>query len=245
MKPADTSDEREAAKCRAGERAAEAVEDGMAVGLGTGSTAAFAIRALGRAVDDGLEVRGVTTSFQSRALALEAGIPLVGLDEVDGLDVTIDGADQVAVGDGGAGGGEAESDLPLVKGGGAAHAREKVVAAASDRLLVVVDDSKLADQLDAPVPLAVLPDAWAPVTAAVRDLGGDPTLREGGGKDGPVVTDDGNLVLDCEFGPIDDPAALAGALSSIPGVVEHGLFVGMADAVYVGSEDGVEVREPV
>ena len=241
MKPADTADDREAAKRRAGETAAEAVEDGMAVGLGTGSTAAFAIRAVGRAVDDGLDVRGVPTSFQSRALAREAGIPLVGLDEVDGLDLTIDGADQVAVG----GGGGESSDLPLVKGGGAAHAREKVVAAASDRLLVVVDESKLADRLDAPVPLAVLPEAWSPVAGAVRDLDGEPALREGTGKDGPVVTDDGNLVLDCDFGPIEDPGALAGSLSTVPGVVEHGLFVGMADAVYVGAEDGVEVREPV
>ena len=235
---------REAAKRRAGERAAEAVEDGMAVGLGTGSTAAFATRAIGRAVDDGLDVRGVPTSFQSRTLAREAGIPLVGLDEVDGLDLTIDGADQVAVSAGGTGSGES-GDLPLVKGGGAAHAREKVVAAASDRLLVVVDDSKLADRLDAPVPLAVLPVAWSPIAGTVRDLGGEPALREGSGKDGPVVTDHGNLVLDCDFGPIDDPESLAGALSTVPGVVEHGLFVGMADAVYVGSADGVEVREPV
>jgi len=247
MESAGGTDDREAAKRRAGERAAEAVEDGMAVGLGTGSTAAFAIRAIGRVVDDGLDVRGVPTSFQSRALAIEAGIPLVGLDEVDGLDLTIDGADQVAVGGGGsgtgAGSGEA-GDLPLLKGGGAAHAREKVVAAASDRLLVVVDESKLADRLDAPVPLSVLPEAWSPVAAAVRELGGEPALRQGSGKDGPVVTDDGNVVLDCDFGRIDDPGTLSAALSTVPGVVEHGLFVGMADAVYVGSGDGVEVRGP-
>lgn len=224
----------EAAKRRAGERAAEAVEDGTVVGLGTGSTAAFATRAIGRAVEAGLDVRGVPTSFESRALAREVGVPLVGLDEVDGLDLAIDGADQVA-----------EGANALVKGGGAAHAREKVVAAASDRFLVVVDETKLAPRLDRPVPVAVLPEAWNPVARTIRDLGGEPALREGSGKDGPVVTDDGNLVLDCDFGPVDDPAALAGRLSPVPGVVEHGLFVGMADAVYVGSGDGVEVREPV
>ena len=234
MKSDDASEDRRAAKRHAGERAAEAVDDGAVVGLGTGSTAAHAIRALGRAVDSGLDVRGIPTSFQSRALAREVGIPLVGLDEVDGLDLAIDGADLVA--------GES---LALLKGGGAAHAREKVVAAASDRFLVVVDDSKLAERLDRPVPVAVLPDAWSPVAEAVRALGGEPSLREGTGKDGPVVTDDGNLVLDCDFGRIEDPAALAESLSPIPGLVEHGLFVGMADAVYVGTGDGVEIREPV
>ena len=223
----------EAAKRRAGERAAEAVEDGTVVGLGTGSTAAFAIRAVGRAVDAGLDVRGVPTSFQSRALAREVGVPLAELDEVDGLDLAIDGADQVA-----------ERSLALLKGGGAAHAREKVVAAASDRFLVVVDETKLAEGLDRPVPVSVLPDAWSPVSSAVRDLGGEPALREGSGKDGPVVTDDGNLVLDCDFGAVEDPASLGTRLAAVPGVVEHGLFVEMADAVYVGSGDGVEVREP-
>jgi len=232
---------REAAKRLAGERAAEAVEDGMVVGLGTGSTAAFAIRAVGRAVDSGLSVRGVPTSFQSRALAREVGIPLAGLDEVDGLDLTIDGADQVAIGNDGDGSDGEWGNL--LKGGGAAHAREKVVAAASDRFSVVVDDSKLSDRLDGPVAVEVLPDAHAPVASAIRELDGEPSLREGSGKDGPVVTDNGNLVLDCAFGAIADPTGLARALSSVPGVVEHGLFVEMADAVYVGSEDGVEVRK--
>jgi len=220
----------ERAKRRAGEHAADAVEDGTVVGLGTGSTAAHAVRALGRAVDAGLDVRGVATSFQSRDLAREVGVPLVDLDEAT-PDVAIDGADQVAGGD-------------LLKGGGAAHAREKYVDAAADRLVVVVDPSKLADRLDHPVPLEVLPDARSVVAGRVRELGGDPTLRAAERKDGPVVTDNGNLVLDCEFEPIEEPAALASDLSAVPGVVEHGLFVGMADEVVVGSEDGVEVREP-
>ncbi|WP_158058664.1 ribose-5-phosphate isomerase RpiA [Halorussus halophilus] len=220
----------DAAKRAAGESAAEAVEDGMVVGLGTGSTAAHAIRAIGRMVDSGLDVRGVPTSFQSRELAKEAAIPLVGLDEVDGVDLAIDGADQF-------------SGPHLVKGGGAAHAREKIVDAAADRLLVVADPSKAAKRLDHPVPVEVLPDARTTVSADVRALGGDPQLRAAECKDGPVVTDNGNLVLDASFGPISEPANLADDLSAIPGAVEHGLFVGLADEIHVGSEDGVEVTE--
>ena len=224
-----TSGGSEDAKRAAGESAAEAVEDGTVVGLGTGSTAAHAIRAIGRKVDAGLDVRGVPTSFQSRELAKEVGIPLAGLDEVDGIDLAIDGADQF-------------SGPHLVKGGGAAHAREKIVDSAANRLLVVADPSKAAQLLDHPVPVEVLPDARTTVADEVRALGGTPTLRTAERKDGPVVTDNGNLVLDCEFGAIANPAELAADLAAIPGAVEHGLFVGMADEVHVGSEDGVDVE---
>jgi ribose 5-phosphate isomerase A len=217
------------AKRRAGEAAADAVDDGQVVGLGTGSTAAHAIRALGRTVDSGLDVEGIATSYQSRELAHEVGIPLTTLDDAT-PDVAIDGADQVADGD-------------LIKGGGAAHAREKLVDAAADRFLVVADESKLADRLSAPVPVEVLPDAREPVAASIRDLGGDPELRAAERKDGPVVTDNGNLVLDCDFEAIDDPAGLATDLSALPGVLEHGLFVGLADAIYVGSDEDATVRE--
>jgi ribose 5-phosphate isomerase A len=220
----------DAAKRRAGEHAADRVTDGDTVGLGTGSTAAHAIRALGRAVDDGLDVRGVATSYASRDLAREVGVPLVGLDSVERIDVAIDGADQV------------DDDLTLIKGGGAAHAREKVVDGAAARFVVVVDPSKEVSVLDRSVPVEVLPDARATVRRAIRALDGVPTLRAAERKDGPVVTDNGNLVLDCEFGAISDPAALASDLATIPGVVEHGLFVGMADEVHVGHEDGVTVR---
>ncbi|RQH00894.1 ribose-5-phosphate isomerase RpiA [Natrarchaeobius oligotrophus] len=226
----------EEAKRRAGERAARAVEDGTVVGLGTGSTTAYAIRAIGRAVDEGLEVRGVPTSFQSRQLALEVGIPVTELDAVEGIDLAIDGADQIANGDGAGRG-------TLVKGGGGAHAREKLVGATADRFVVVADPSKFADQLEHPVPLEVLPDAHTVVADDVRELSGEPTLRDAAAKDGPVVTDNGNLVLDCDFGPISDPEELAADLALIPGVVEHGLFVGLVDAVYVGTDDDVEVRE--
>lgn len=226
----------DAAKRRAGERAAEEVEDGFVVGLGTGSTTAYAIEAIGRAVDDGLDVRGIPTSFQSRQLALEIGIPLTSLDAVESVDLAIDGADQVVDDADAAGFGT------LIKGGGAAHAREKFVDAAADRFVVVADPSKLAARLERPVPVEVLPDAHTVVADRVGELGGEPTLRSAEGKDGPVVTDNGNLVLDCELGAIDDPEALSTWLSSVPGVVEHGIFVGLADATYVGTDDGVEER---
>ena len=230
MKTAGGSD---AEKRNAGEAAARAVESGTIVGLGTGSTAAFAIRAIARRVDAGLDVRGVPTSFAARELAREVGVPLVALDEVDRLDLAIDGADQIVPETGAA-----------IKGGGAAHAREKIVAAAADERSIVVDPSKTTETLDLPVPIELLPDARAAVAASLESIGGDPELRSADRKDGPVVTDNGNLVIDCAFGPIDDPASLAAELSSIPGVVEHGLFVDLVDRVYVGSTDGVEVREP-
>ncbi|WP_280535295.1 ribose-5-phosphate isomerase RpiA [Halopenitus sp. POP-27] len=236
----------DAQKRRAGESAAEAVSDGDVVGLGTGSTAAHAIRAIGRAVDAGLDVRGIPTSFDARACARDHGIPTVGLDTVcgpdgPGIDIAIDGADQVVLT--GEGGDVEEVSGTLIKGGGAAHAREKVVDAAADRLLVVVDPSKVTNELTADVPVEVLPEAHTTAAAAIRDAGGDPTLRRAERKDGPVVTDNGNLVLDCSFDAIADPDRLAGTLSAIPGVLDHGLFVDMADEVHVGGDDGVTVHE--
>lgn len=217
-----------AAKRQAAHSAANAVAEGMTVGLGTGSTTAHAIRRLGERVDAGLDIQGIPTSFQARERARGAGIPLTSLDEAT-PDIAIDGADQVADGN-------------LIKGGGAAHAREKVVDTASDRFLVVVDPSKEADALDEPVPVEVLPAARGPVASVVDLLGGTPTLRDATEKDGPVVTDNGNLVLDCAFGRIDDPSGLAAELSAVPGVVEHGLFVDCASEIHVGSAEDVHVR---
>ncbi len=218
------------AKRLAGESAAQLPTEGDVVGLGTGSTAAHAIRELGNRVDAGLDVRGVPTSYQSRELAREANIPLTTLDD-DSVDIAIDGADQFDASD------------TLVKGGGGAHTREKLVATDADRFVVVADPSKRSTPLDAPVPVEILPDARRPVADAVREAGGEPELRAAEHKDGPVVTDNGNLLLDCEFGSIDDPSALAGTLGAMPGVVEHGLFVAMVDEVHVGDEDGVEMLE--
>ena len=219
----------EAAKRHAGEEAAAAVGDGDVVGLGTGTTAAFAIRALGRRVDAGLEVRGIPTSYQSASLAREVGLPVVTLADAT-PDVAIDGADQVA-------------DCALLKGGGAAHAREKVVASAADEFVVVVDERKVADQLEVPVPLEVLEPAVEPVRAAVASLGGEARLRAAAGKDGPVITENGNPVLDADFGPIEEPAALSDALDGVPGVVAHGLFVDAADEIHVGTAEDCRTRE--
>ncbi|MBS1263045.1 MAG: Ribose-5-phosphate isomerase A [Methanonatronarchaeales archaeon] len=217
-------------KRAAGRSAAELVRDGDVVGLGTGSTAAAAIEAIGRRVEEeSLDVTGIPTSYQSRWLAVENGVPLTTLDR-DTPDVAIDGADQV------------DSDLYLVKGGGAAHALEKIVDEAADRFVVVADQSKLRDPLDHPVPLEVMPDAHRTVEDAVREMGGSPRVRLAERKDGPVITDNGNLVVDADLGEITDPAATARKLD-LPGVVEHGIFP-PPDEVHVATEEGVEIRRP-
>lgn len=226
MKASGGTDE---AKRRAAESAAQQVESGMVVGLGTGSTTAHAIRALGEAVESGTEIQGVPTSYQARALAREAGIPLVTLDDAR-PDIAIDGADQL------------QPDGTVIKGGGAAHAREKIVDASAESCLIVADDTKLTDVLDHPVPVELLSDAVLTAERSIRALDGEPTLRTARRKDGPVVTDNGNLVLDCAFGAIEAPDALAGSLSAIPGVVEHGIFTGVADEIHVGSNDGVSIH---
>lgn len=220
---------------RTGERAAkEIVEDGMDVGLGTGSTAAWAVAEIGRLLDENErhDVRGVATSLQSHELAKEAGIPLTGLDEVTTLDVAIDGADQYS-----------EQEPTVVKGGGAAHSREKVVDTAADRFVIVTDEDRATDPLDFPVPVEVLPDARTLVAEWVREQGGIPTLRMmGRAADGPLVTVNGNLLLDCDFGGIEDPTERATALAALPGVVDHGLFVDMVDEFYIGTDDDVIVQ---
>jgi ribose 5-phosphate isomerase A len=231
------------AKRRAGQAAADTVTDGSVVGLGTGSTAAHAIRALGERVADGLDIRGVPTSLGTRTLARDAGIPLAALSDVESIDVAIDGADQVFAGTDGSTG------EVLVKGGGGAHLREKVVASAAESFLVVVDERKLVESIDHPVPLEVLPPARSTVGERVRALGGEPSLRQADRKDGPVVTDNGNVLIDADFGALDntgpagDPATLASDLAGIPGLLEHGLFVDLAGAIYVGKATGVDVLE--
>ncbi len=217
----------EEAKQRAGESAAELVEDEMTVGLGTGSTAATAIEHLGDRVDSGLDIEGIPTSYQSRETARVAGIPLTTLDEST-PDIAIDGADQFA-------------GCTLIKGGGAAHTREKVVDSAADRFVVVADTTKETEHLDYPVPVEVLPDAHQTVSDRIEELNGDPSLRQATRKDGPVITDNGNVVLDCHFELIRDPAQLATQLSTIPGVLEHGLFVDLADEVHVATADEVRI----
>ena len=224
----------EAPKRAAGRAAAELIEDGMAVGLGTGSTVRFAMERLAERMRDGLACVGVPTSHQTAMRARALGIPLASLNDVPELAIAIDGADQV------------DPALRLIKGRGAAQTREKCVAAAADRLVIVVDEAKLADPLSAVVPIEVLPFSCAFVAARLAALGGTGRVREGVSKDGPVVTDNGGFVLDWSFGPIEDPAGLEGAIEAIPGVVAAGLFAGFAEKtmVIVGNNGGCRVVSP-
>jgi ribose 5-phosphate isomerase A len=221
----------EEAKRRAAEEAVKLVEDGMVVGLGTGSTAAYFIEALGRRVKEGLKVRGVPTSYQAYLKALEAGVPTARLEEVATIDLAVDGADEV------------DLALNLLKGMGAALAREKVVDSMALQLVVVVDETKVVRRLGEtkPVPVEVLPFAYSYVAKKLKELGGEPKLRMAGEvKDGPVVTDNGNFILDAKFPPIQRPAELEEKIRRIPGVVEVGIFTGLARRAFVGSLKGVK-----
>ncbi len=230
------------AKRSAGEAAAQLVESGMRLGLGTGSTTAFAIESIGRRVrDEGLDVAGVPTSFAAERLARQYAVPVMtidelGLDSMDPsaavLDLAIDGADEVS------------PSLDLIKGRGAAHVREKVVAALASRFVVLVDDSKMIERLGTtmPVPVEVLPMAVAAVARSLRGLGAESTLRMGKSKDGPVVTDQGFWILDARFNGIDDPGRLGATIDKLPGVLGHGLFIGMATDILVGEPGGAVRR---
>lgn len=224
-------------KQEVGKAAAARVKSNSVVGLGTGSTTAYAIEYLGDRLAKGeLEnIVGIPTSFQAEVLAKKYHIPLTTLDAVDRIDVAIDGADEV------------DPDKNLIKGGGAAHTREKVVDALAELFIVVVDGGKLVDSLGSTflLPVEVIPMAVTPVMRALEKLGGKPELRMGIRKAGPVVTDQGNLVIDVKFDRIDDPANLEKTINNIPGVLENGLFVGVADIILVGEiKDGQpSVRE--
>lgn len=225
-------------KQQVGKAAADRVQSGTIVGLGTGSTTAYAIQYIGERLQSGdlKDIKGIPTSFQASVLAKQYGIPLTSLDEVDRIDVAIDGADEV------------DPKKQLIKGGGAAHTREKIVDSLAEQFIVVVDESKLVDKLglDFLLPVEVLPMAMTPVMRAIEALGGQPTLRMGVKKAGPVVTDEGNLVLDVKFDSgIDNPEELEKTLNNIPGVLENGLFVNVADVILVGEvKDGQpNVRE--
>ena len=228
-----------AAKKAAGEAAAAMAEDGQRVGLGTGSTTAYTIAALGRRVrEEGLQIVGTPTSFAAERLARQHGIPLATLDELDALDIAFDGADEVS------------PSLDVIKGRGAAHTREKVVASLATRFVVLVDPSKLVEQLGTrmPVPIEVLPMATRPVMRALERLGARPVLRMGQRKDGPVVSDQGFWILDAHFDGIKDPVALDRALLALPGILDHGLFIGLATDILIGEPTGTVRtlrREPI
>ncbi len=218
----------EAAKRRAALAALDLIEDGMAVGLGTGSTAALLVEALGQKVAAGLRVDAVATSERTARQARELGIPLSTLDETPALDLAIDGADEV------------DPALNLIKGGGGALLREKIVASCAARFVVVADESKRVRHLGAfPLPVEVVPMAATPLGRRVAALGAEVVLRRDRFGE-PFATDEGHWILDCAFGQITDPPALARSLEAMAGVVEHGLFVAMADEVILGGGDGVE-----
>ncbi|WP_420003406.1 ribose-5-phosphate isomerase RpiA [Arenibacterium sp. LLYu02] len=227
------------AKFVAAKRASEMVESGMRVGLGTGSTAAWLVRCLGELVrEDGLKFHGVPTSTRTAELAREVGIPILSLDEAKWLDLTIDGAD------------EFDRDLNLIKGGGGALLQEKIVATASDRMVVIADKAKEVANLGAfPLPIEVIPFGWQTSQALVEEtlismdvMGRTSTLRMNGAS--PYVTDEGNHILDLHLTRIGNPRQLALVLNQIPGVVENGLFIDICDTVVIGYGDGkVEVRD--
>lgn len=218
------------AKRNAALAAVKHVKDGFIVGLGSGSTAAFAIEALGEKTKrENLHVMGIPTSYQAFLLAVECKIPITTLDEHPEIDVTIDGADQIT------------PELYLIKGMGAALAREKIVAAASKLNIIIADEQKrvkLLGEKDQGVPIEVLPFAISLVKRKIIDIGGKPVLREGKGKLGPTITDNGNAILDCVFGEIAKPEDLAVKVKMIPGVVETGFFIGLTDLAYIGTTSG-------
>lgn len=210
--------------------AARRVESGMILGLGSGSTAKIFIEQVGRRLQAGelTGLLGVPTSFQSAQLAQQYGIPQITLNEIDRIDLAVDGADEV------------DPAKNLIKGGGACHTREKLVDSRAEVFLVVVDATKLSDVLGSTfaLPVEVVPEAYRQVMVALSALGSEPELRMAVRKAGPVVTDQGNLVIDAKFEAINDPAALEREINNIPGVLENGLFVGMADEVLIGDIEG-------
>ncbi len=221
-------------KLRAAECALDYVKPGMRLGLGTGSTAVKFVDLVGARIAQGLDVICVPTSEATRLQAAGLGIPLTTLENEPELDLTIDGADEV------------DERLRLIKGGGGAHLREKIVAAASTRMVVIADDSKRVTKLGAfPLPVEIVPFGWRTTLSKVSDTAringckGPVTIR--GSEKDPFVTDNGNYILDCAFGEIDDPEQVATQLSLLPGIVEHGLFIGMTHAAVIASANGVEI----
>ncbi len=218
-------------KRNAAARAVEMVREGMRVGLGTGSTAAHVVRLLAERVRQGLRVTGIPTSARTRRLAEELGVPLTTLEEDPSIDITIDGAD------------EADRRLRLIKGGGGALLREKIVASASRQLVIVADSSKLVESIGAyPLPVEVVPFAAALAEVRLRQLGAQPVLRHDNDGD-PFLTDEMNYIFDARFARFPDPEELARKLDSMPGIVDHGLFLGLAHTLVIGRGDDTELYE--
>ena len=217
-------------KQRAAEAAVEYVKDGMIVGLGTGSTTEFAVKKLGERVRDGLAIRGIPTSDVTKVQAEEEGIPLIDFSETMYIDLTIDGADEIDV------------NLNMIKGGGAALLREKIVASASKEEIIIVSHEKFVKQLGSfPLPVEVIPFGWQVIFNQLETLGGSPDLRLKQGQ--PLLTDQGNYIIDCRFRQIIDASQLEQRLNMIPGVVENGLFTGLCTRMIMAEGEKIVVKE--
>lgn len=217
------------AKRIAAERAVDYIQDGMVVGLGTGRTAYLAIQKLGDKVKEGLKIKAIATSTGSEELARELGINLISFSEIENIDITIDGADEV------------DKDYNLIKGGGGALLREKIVASSSKELFIVVDESKLVDKLGTfPLPVEIVKFGYEMTIRKLHALGCETRLRQAEGK--AFITDNGNYIVDCYFNSIDNPRELHEKINSIPGVVDNGLFINMTSKVIVGYNNG-DIKE--
>ncbi|MCK4416101.1 MAG: ribose-5-phosphate isomerase RpiA [Thermoplasmatales archaeon] len=218
-------------KKMAAEKAVEHVDNGMVIGLGTGSTVKYAIKKLGEMVNTGLKIEGIPTSLRTKKLATEYNIPLVDLNDYTEIDLTIDGADEV------------DSHLNLIKGGGGALTREKIIAYHSKKEIIVIDETKVVKKLgiDSPVPVEVTKYGWNATKKTLEELGCTAELRTI--MDEVYITDNSNYILDCDFGKINEPEALEKEINSIPGVIENGLFIDLVDEVIVGSKQGIITLE--
>jgi ribose 5-phosphate isomerase A len=215
----------------AAERAVDHIKDDMIIGLGTGSTVKYALKKIGEHVSKGLQVKGIPSSNQTKKLANKYNIPLTTLNSHPEIDITIDGADEV------------DSNLNLIKGGGGALTREKIIAFHSKKLIIIVDDSKVVKSLgiDFPLPVEIVKFGWEATLKKIEEFECDCSLRKI--FDDPFITDNSNYIIDCEFNRIQDPEQLEQDLNMIPGVVENGLFIGLADKVIVGSNQGIMTLE--
>ena len=220
--------EKEELKKLAGEKAVEHIGDGMIIALGTGSTVEYTLKKLGELVRDGLKIKGIPTSIHTQRIAKEEKIPLTNLEDNPVIDVTIDGADEV------------DSDLNLIKGGGGALVREKIVAFNSKKVIIIIDDSKIVKALgiNFPLPVEVVKFGWTSTKKTLEEFGCNVELREIMENE-PFITDNSNYILDCEFNKIDNPEQIEIDINNIPGVVENGLFIGLVNEVIVGSKQGI------
>ena len=212
----------------AAEKACDYIEDGMILGLGTGSTMEYALKKIGRMVKEGLKIKGIPTSFRTKKIANEENIPLTSLEEDPIIDLTIDGADEV------------DSELRLIKGGGGALTREKMIAYYSKRVIIVIDETKVVKMLgiDFSLPVEIVKFGWTLTKNKLKEFNCNVELRKI--MNNPYITDNSNYIIDCEFDRIKDPEQLEIDINSIPGVVENGLFIGLADEVIVGSKQGIK-----